>query len=224
MFYWFMKHVVAGPLVRLLFRPNVTGLDLLPRSGAVIIASNHLSFIDSVIMPIVVPRRVHYLAASTYFRQKGPGGWALRSFLRATGMIPIDRSGGKASEASLRAGMVVLGRGDVLGIYPEGSRTRDGKLHRGRTGVARMVLESGATVVPVAMVGTDQVIPVDSKSIVPRPARVGVRLGHPLQFADVPEGPERMRVITDRIMHAIHDLGEQEYDDSYTSAAKRHTD
>jgi 1-acyl-sn-glycerol-3-phosphate acyltransferase len=159
MFYWFMKTIVAGPLLRTLFRPRLEGLENIPTTGPVILASNHLSFIDSVILPLMIKRRIYFLAASTYFQGGGLGKWAVKRFLLATGMIPIDRSGGKASEASLQAGMSVLTKGNVLGIYPEGGRSRDGKAHRGRTGVARLVFESGAPVVPVAMIDTDKVMP-----------------------------------------------------------------
>jgi 1-acyl-sn-glycerol-3-phosphate acyltransferase len=217
MFYWFMKTLVAGPLLRTLFRPRLEGLGNIPGTGPVILASNHLSFIDSVILPLVIKRRIYFLAASAYFERRGLGGWALKHFLRATGMIPIDRSGGKASEASLQAGMSVLGAGDVLGIYPEGSRSRDGKAHRGRTGVARMALESGAPVVPVAMIDTDKVMPQDGGGRV-RIRRIGISFGEPLDFAEF-AGRERdhamLRVMTDRIMQAIVALSGQEYVDAY---------
>lgn len=219
MFYWVLRYLLAGPLLRVLYRPRVQGASHLPRTGPVILASNHMSFIDPVVLPLVVDRRVHFLAASNYYSGRGPGGWFLRRFLLATGMIPIDRSGGKASEASLQAGRAVLLQGKVLGIYPEGSRTRDGKLHRGRTGIARLVLECRAAVVPVAMIGTDQVIPVGSGSVIPRIRPIAVRFGPPLHFTEY-EGEETdhavLRAITDRIMAAIHDLGEQEYVDEYT--------
>jgi len=215
MFYWFMKTIVAGPLLRTLFRPRLEGLENIPKSGPVILASNHLSFIDSVILPLVIKRRIYFLAASTYFEGKGLGKWAVARFLRATGMIPIDRSGGKASEASLIAGMSVLTKGRVLGIYPEGGRSRDGRAHRGRTGVARMAFESGAPVVPVAMIDTDKVL---SESGNVKIRRIGISFGPALDFSEF-EGKDRdhvtLRIMTDRIMDAIVSMSGQEYVDEY---------
>ena len=215
MFYWFMKTIVAGPLLRTLFRPRLEGVENIPKSGPVILASNHLSFIDSVILPLVIKRRIYFLAASTYFEGKGLGKWAVARFLKATGMIPIDRSGGKASEASLKAGMSVLTKDRVLGIYPEGGRSRDGKAHRGRTGVARMALESGAPVVPVAMIDTEKVM---SESGGVKIRRIGISFGPPLdfsEFADHKQDHAILRVMTDRIMDAIVAMSGQEYVDEY---------
>ena len=137
MFYWLMKNVIAGPLLKGIFRPWVTGADNIPKQGAVILASNHLSFVDSVFLPICIVRDMVFLAKSEYFTTKGIKGWATKWFMKGTGMLPIDRSGGKASEASLNTGLRVLAEGRVLGIYPEGTRSPDGKLYRGRTGIAR---------------------------------------------------------------------------------------
>jgi len=215
MFYWFMKTIVAGPLLRTLFRPRLEGVENIPATGPVILASNHLSFIDSVILPLVIKRRIYFLAASTYFEGRGLGKWAVARFLRATGMIPIDRSGGKASEASLKAGMSVLDKGDVLGIYPEGGRSRDGRAHRGRTGVARMALESGAPVVPVAMIDTDKVMS-EGKGVKIR--RIGISFGPPLDFSEFAEQKQDhaiLRVMTDRIMDAVVAMSGQEYVDEY---------
>src|SRR5690606_30302407 len=138
MFYWFMKYLVAGPLFKTLFRPWVVGQENIPKTGGAILASNHLSVIDSVFLPLYLDRRISFLAKSEYFTGKGLKGWATRTFMKATGQLPIDRSGGKASEASLNTGLRILGGGDLLGIYPEGTRSPDGKMYRGRTGVARM--------------------------------------------------------------------------------------
>ena len=218
MFYWVMKHLIAGPLLRALFRPRLTGVANIPRTGPVILASNHLSFIDPVILPLVIRRRIHFLTASNYFAGRGFSGWVLKRFLLATGMLPIDRSGGRASEASLATGLGVLARGEVLGIYPEGSRSRDGKLHRGRTGIARTILKARAPVVPVAMIGTDAVIPVDGSSNWPRIRRIGITFGMPLDFSEYADGTDDgsvLRAITDTVMQSIHALSEQEYVDSY---------
>ncbi len=221
MFYWTIKYLLAIPILRAMFRPQVTGVKNIPRKGGVIIASNHLSFIDSAILPLMVRRRVYFLAASTYYSNKSFGAWALKRLLLATGMIPLDRSGGKASEASLQAGLKVLREGRMLGIYPEGSRSRDGKMHRGRTGVARLVLEAQVPVVPVAMIDTEKVIPVGSTSNVPHLQQVRLVFGAPLDFSRyVGQQTDHatLRVITDQIMTAIRELSGQEYVDAYTSS------
>ncbi|MEO7349780.1 MAG: lysophospholipid acyltransferase family protein [Terrimesophilobacter sp.] len=224
MFYWFMKNLIAGPILRTAFRPWVTGEENIPRKGAVILASNHLSFIDSVFLPLVIERRVTFLAKSDYYTTRGIRGWAIKTFLKAAGMLPIDRSGGKASEASLRTGLSVIKRGEVLGIYPEGTRSPDGKLYRGRTGVARMVLEGGVRVVPVAMIDTEKVMPIGKR--LPKVRRIGIIIGEPLDFSRF-EGMESdrfiLRSITDEIMYEISHLSDQEYLDVYASTVKEAT-
>lgn len=224
MFYWFMKNLIVGPIVRTAFRPWITGEENIPRHGGVILASNHLSFIDSIFLPLVIERRVTFLAKSDYYTARGIKGWAIKNFLKAAGMLPIDRSGGKASEASLRTGLGVLGRGEVLGIYPEGTRSPDGKLYRGRTGVARMVLEAGVPVVPVAMIDTEKVMPIGKR--LPKVRRVGVIIGEPLDFSRF-EGMEGdrfiLRSITDEIMYELSHLSDQEYVDVYASSVKEHS-
>ncbi len=221
MFYWFMKNLVAGPILKTVFRPWVTGLDNIPTTGGVIIASNHLSVIDSVILPLVMERRIYFLAKSDYFTGKGPKNWAIKHFLLGTGMLPIDRSGGKASEASLNTGLAVVARGNVLGIYPEGTRSPDAKLYRGRTGVARMILEGQVPVVPVAMVDTEKVMPIGSKF--PKVRRIGVVFGEPLDFSRF-EGMEGdrfiLRSITDEIMYELSRISGQEYADVYASSVR----
>ncbi|MBX3116027.1 MAG: 1-acyl-sn-glycerol-3-phosphate acyltransferase [Microbacteriaceae bacterium] len=221
MFYWFMKNLIAGPILRTAFRPWVTGAENIPRSGAVILASNHLSFIDSIFLPLVIERRVTFLAKSDYYTTRGIKGWAIKTFLKAAGMLPIDRSGGKASEASLRTGLGVLAKGEVLGIYPEGTRSPDGRLYRGRTGVARMVLEGGVPVVPVAMIDTEKVMPIGKR--IPKVRRVGVIIGEPLDFSRF-EGMESdrfiLRSITDEIIYELSQLSNQEYVDVYASTVK----
>ena len=151
MFYWLMKYVAIGPLVKAIFRPWIVGRDNVPTSGAAILASNHLSFADSIFLPLLIDRPMSFLAKSDYFTGRGPKGWATRVFMKGTGQIPIDRSGGKASEASLNTGLQILGRGDLLGIYPEGTRSPDGRLYCGRTGIARMALEAKVPVIPVVV-------------------------------------------------------------------------
>lgn len=221
MFYWFMKNFIAGPILKTVFRPWVTGLENIPPTGGMILASNHLSFIDSVFLPLILDRRIFFLAKSDYFHGKGFSGWATKMFMKGTGMLPIDRSGGKASEASLNTGLRVLHAGDVLGIYPEGTRSPDGKLYRGRTGVARMILEGRVPVVPVAMMDTEKVMPIGRK--LPKVRRIGVVIGKPLDFSrfDGLEGDRFiLRSITDEIMYELNQLGGQEYVDVYASSVK----
>ena len=221
MFYWFMKNLVAGPILKTVFRPWVSGLDNIPRTGAVILASNHLSVIDSIFLPLVIDRRIYFLAKSDYFRGGSFKGWAIKNFLLGTGMLPIDRSGGKASEASLNTGLEVLAKGDVLGIYPEGTRSPDGKMYRGRTGVARMILEAHVPVVPVAMIDTEKVMPIGSK--LPKVRRIGIVFGEPLDFSRF-EGMEGdrfiLRSITDEIMYELSRISGQEYVDVYASSVR----
>ena len=221
MFYWFMKNLVAGPILKTVFRPWVTGLENIPKTGGVIIASNHLSFIDSVFLPLVLDRRIFFLAKSDYFKGRGLKGWATKTFMNGTGMLPIDRSGGKASEASLNTGLKVLHDGEVLGIYPEGTRSPDGKLYRGRTGVARMILEGNVPVVPVAMIDTEKVMPIGSK--LPKVGRIGIVIGEPLDFSRFKglEGDRFiLRSITDEIMYELNRISGQEYVDVYASSVR----
>ena len=221
MFYWVLKTVVLGPLLKLLFRPWVQGEEHIPDEGAAIFASNHLSFSDSIFLPLMVPRRMTFLAKSDYFTGRGLKGKATAAFFKGVGQLPIDRSGGKAGEAALNSGLRVLRRGELLGIYPEGTRSPDGRLYRGRTGVARMALEAGVPVLPVAMIGTDKAQPTGKK--LPRIMRIGIRIGRPLSFARY-EGMEEdrfvLRSITDEIMYELMLLSGQEYVDEYATSMK----
>jgi 1-acyl-sn-glycerol-3-phosphate acyltransferase len=221
MFYWLMKNLVVGPIIMTAFRPWVRGIENVPKEGAVILASNHLSFVDSVFLPLVLDRRVVFLAKSDYFTGKGLRGWLTKLFFVGTGQLPIDRSGGKASEASLNTGLRVLADGLALGIYPEGTRSPDGIMYRGRTGVARMILESGAPVVPVAMIDTEKVMPIGTK--LPKVMRPGVVFGEPLDFTRF-TGLESdrfvLRSVTDEIMYELGRLSGQEYRDVYATSVK----
>jgi 1-acyl-sn-glycerol-3-phosphate acyltransferase len=221
MFYWFMKNLIAGPILKTVFRPWVTGVENIPRTGGVILASNHLSFIDSVFLPLVMDRRIYFLAKSDYFTGRGIKGFITKAFFNGTGMLPIDRSGGKASEASLNTGLRVLAQGEVLGIYPEGTRSPDGKLYRGRTGVARMILEGHVPVIPVAMIDTEKVMPIGTK--MPKVRRIGIVFGEPLDFSRF-EGMESdrfiLRSVTDEIMYELSRISGQEYVDIYASSVK----
>ena len=221
MFYWLMKNLVVGPIIMTAVRPWVRGIENVPKDGAVILASNHLSFVDSVFLPLVLDRRVVFLAKSDYFTGKGLRGWLTKLFFVGTGQLPIDRSGGKASEASLNTGLRVLADGLALGIYPEGTRSPDGIMYRGRTGVARMILESGAPVVPVAMIDTEKVMPIGTK--LPKVMRPGVVFGEPLDFTRF-TGLESdrfvLRSVTDEIMYELGRLSGQEYRDVYATSVK----
>ncbi|WP_458352030.1 lysophospholipid acyltransferase family protein [Pacificispira sp. HM-600] len=216
-----MKYIVIGPLLKAIFRPWIVGRRNIPVEGGAILASNHLSFADSVFLPLMIDRQMSFLAKSDYFTGRGIRGWATRVFLKATGQIPIDRSGGKASEASLNTGLSVLANDDLLGIYPEGTRSPDGRLYRGRTGIARMALEARVPVIPVVMVDTDTIMPIGKR--MPRIGRVGVVIGEPLDFSRFAglEGDRYvLRSVTDEIMVALQRLGEQYYEDVYASTVK----
>lgn len=224
MFYWLVKNLVLGPILLRVFRPWVKGIENVPTTGAAILASNHLSFIDSVFLPLVLRRPVVFLAKSEYFTGKGLKGLLVRMFFTASGQLPIDRSGGKASEDALNTGVTVLAEGRLLGIYPEGTRSPDGKLYRGRTGIARMALEAGVPVIPVAMIDTEKVMPIGSS--MPKVQRVGVVFGQPLEFSRF-AGYENdrfvLRAITDEIMHELVGLSGQEYVDEYAKRPARTT-
>ncbi len=221
MTYLFLKNIVLGPILNLLFRPWVRGSENVPRKGGVVLASNHLSFVDSIFLPLKVKRPVTFLAKSDYFNGKGFKGAVIRWFFKSTGQLPIDRSGGRASEDSLNTGLGVLERELVLGIYPEGTRSPDGKLYRGRTGIARMILEAQVPVVPVAMIDTDKVQPLGAKY--PKIHRVGVKFGQQLDFSRF-AGMEGERVVlrsvTDQIVYRIRELSGQKYEDVYASTIR----
>ena len=221
MFYWLMKHWVIGPLLTTVFRPWVKGLENVPRTGPLIVVCNHLSFVDSVFLPLMIDRQMAFLAKSDYFTGKGIRGWFISFFMTSAGQLPIDRSGGKASEASLNAGLQVLAEGGVLAIYPEGTRSPDGRMYRGRTGVARMILEAHVPVIPAAVIGTEKVMPLGSN--IPKVHRVGVVIGEPLDFSRF-EGMETdrfvLRSITDEIIYEMNALSEQEYVDVYASTIR----
>jgi 1-acyl-sn-glycerol-3-phosphate acyltransferase len=204
-------HTLVPPVAKALWRPVVEGLDRVPATGPVIVASNHLSFADSLVIPIVAPRKVVFLAKEDYFTGTGVRGMLQRGWFEGMGMIPVDRDDTKAALASLDIALEVLGRGEAFGIYPEGTRSRDGRLYRGRTGMAHLALTSGAPVVPVGLRGTQDIQPVGTT--LPRLAKVTVRFGEPLSFRDryvgVPPGRAR-REVTDLVMARIAELSGQE--------------
>lgn len=221
MFYWFMKTFVLGPVLKTLFRPWVKGLDNVPAEGAAILASNHLSFSDSIFMPLMVPRPVVFLAKSEYFTGKGIKGKLTAAFFRLTNQLPMDRSGGAASALSLNAGMDVLKNGSLLGIYPEGTRSPDSRLYRGKVGVARLALQARVPVIPVAMIGTDKVQPIGKR--MPNIRRIGMIFGEPLDFSryyGMEDDRLIQRSVTDEIMYELMRLSGQEYVDEYAAVVK----
>jgi 1-acyl-sn-glycerol-3-phosphate acyltransferase len=205
-------HAVVPPVAKLYWRPRIEGLENIPGSGPVIVASNHRSFADSMVIPFFVPRKVVFLAKEDYFTGTGLKGALVRGWFEGIGMVPVDRDDTKAALASLDIALDVLGRGEAFGIYPEGTRSRDGRLYRGRTGVAHLALTSGAPVVPVGLTGTEDIQPVGTTF--PRRAAVTVRFGKPLQFQHaydgVPAGRAR-REVTDVIMNEIQKLSGQPF-------------
>jgi 1-acyl-sn-glycerol-3-phosphate acyltransferase len=220
-FYWVAKYTL-GVTLKIVFRPWSRGRRNMPRRGPVILASNHLSFADHFFGPFPLPRKVVFLAKAEYFTGRGLKGLASRAFFSGVGQIPIDRGGGAASERALRSGLRVLSEGNVLGIYPEGTRSPDGRLYKGRTGVARLALESRAPVVPCAMINTFEFLPSGSSRPNPR-IRPGVIFGKPLDFSRYygrESDREALRAVTDEIMLSIRELSSQEYVDMYAKQAK----
>ena len=221
MFYWLLKWVFIGPLLKMLFRPRTEGAENVPEFGPAILASNHLSYSDWLFMPLVIPRRVTFVAKAEYFEGRGIKGWAQRTFFSGAGQVPIDRSSGSAAKAALETGKRILAEGQLLGIYPEGTRSPDGRLYRGKTGVARMALEAGVPVIPVAMIDTDKVQPIGKR--IPRLRRIGIRFGPPLDFSRY-EGLAGDRFVersmTDEIMYELMVLSGREYVDMYAAKVK----
>ena len=213
-------HTVVKPVAKTVWRPTVLGLENVPRTGPVILASNHVSFADSLVIPIIVPRKVVFLAKSDYFTGSGIRGTASRLWFEGLGMLPVDRDDSKAAIASLDTALQVLGRGEAFGIYPEGTRSRDGRLYRGRTGVAHLALTAGAPVVPVGLTGTEKLQPVGARF--PKVVPVTVSFGKPIEVAGrydgVPLGRAR-REVTDEIMRAIQAITGQEEAGVYNDRA-----
>ena len=221
MFYYLLKYVLLGPLLRLVFRPRIEGLDHVPGAGAAIVAGNHLSFSDHFLMPAVLRRRITFLAKAEYFTGPGLKGRLTAFFFRSAGQIPVDRTGKEAGQAAIREGLGVLGKDELLGIYPEGTRSHDGRLYKGKVGVAVMALRAGVPVVPCAMIGTFEAQPPGRK--IPKLHPVVIRFGEPLDFSRY-AGLERekavLRAVTDEIMYAVLTLSGQECVDRYAADVK----
>jgi 1-acyl-sn-glycerol-3-phosphate acyltransferase len=219
--YWLLKYVLLGPWLRLIFRPLVQGREHVPDEGPAIIASNHLSFSDSIFMPLMVKRKVTFVAKAEYFTGRGIKGRLVRMFFLGTGTIPVDRTGGRAAHAALETQLRVLRQGELAGIYPEGTRSPDGRLYRGKTGVARLALASGAPVIPVVMLNSDEIQP--PGKILPRLKRVKIQFGPPMDFrryADMMGDRFVERAVTDEVMYALMELSGREYVDIYAQKLK----
>jgi len=223
--YWLLKYVLLGPLLALLGRPRVEGLEHVPRSGPAILASNHLAVMDSFYLPLVVRRRITFLAKAEYFTGRGLKGRFLAWFYNAAGQVPIDRTNADAAQAALQTAERLLGEGKLLGLYPEGTRSPDGRLYKGKTGLARLALKTGVPVIPVAMIGTDVVNPPGTTML--RPGRVTVRFGKPMDFSRFEGlGGNRFieRAITDEVIYELMQLSGQEYVDVYAAKIKTRGD
>jgi len=216
-----LSRVILGPGLTLLARTTVIGEENVPATGAAIIASNHLSILDSFYLPFMLERPVTFAAKSEYFTGTRPTDRIVGAYLRATKQLSVDRAGARAAQEMLEAALGLLKDGSLFGIYPEGTRSPDGRLYRGRTGVGWLALNSGAPVIPVAMVGTEKLLPPGAK--IPHPGRIEIRIGKPLPFEEYKEGPrgaKQRREITDRIVAAIGELSGQEYAPIYASVRK----
>jgi 1-acyl-sn-glycerol-3-phosphate acyltransferase len=214
------SRLVVGPFLHAYGRPRVTGLENVPASGPAILASNHLSIVDSVYLPLMVPRPVVFPAKAEYFSAKGPVGRLWAAYLRSTNQLVLDREDTKSAQATLEAAVEILRSGELFGFYPEGTRSPDGRLYRGRSGIGYLALNSGAPVLPVAMLGTRKMMPPGTSFL--RPAKVEIKIGKPLEFGHLvgdPPGRAR-RVIADEVMRAIGELSGQEYVHEYASDVK----
>ncbi|MEJ5998577.1 lysophospholipid acyltransferase family protein [Corynebacterium sp. H130] len=223
--YWLFKNVLFGPILRVYNRPTISGLEHIPTDGPVILASNHQAVMDSFYLPLLCPRQIQFPAKQEYFTGEGFVGKIQKWFFTSVGQIPIDRSSGDAAQAALLAGKGVLDRGEVFGIYPEGTRSPDGRIYRGKTGIARIAMATKAPIVPVAMIGTRNANPIGTW--VPRPAKVRIRVGAPIdpeKFACDrgldPEDYGTLRALTDHVMHTLADLSGQKYVDMYAKEVK----
>lgn len=224
--YWLFKNVLFGPALRVYNRPSITGLENIPAEGPVILASNHQAVMDSFYLPLLCPRQIQFPAKQEYFTGEGLVGKMQKWFFTSVGQIPIDRSSGDAAQAALDAGKRVLERGHVFGIYPEGTRSPDGRVYRGKTGMARIAMATGVSIVPVAMIGSRNANPIGTW--VPRPAKVRMNVGapiDPLAFAQErgldPQTYEAQRALTNHVMHTLAELAGQPYVDVYAGDVKK---
>jgi 1-acyl-sn-glycerol-3-phosphate acyltransferase len=216
-----VSRLVAGPLLRLVARPDVQGAEHIPASGPAILASNHLSVVDSIYLPLMVERPVVFAAKSEYFTGTRWRDKLVGAYLRSTTQLSTDRAGARAAQAMLDSALDLLNAGELFGIYPEGTRSPDGRLYRGRTGIGYLALHSGAPVIPVAMIGTEHILPPGSR--IPKPGKIQIRIGEPLTFdeyLDKPAGARQRRAVTDQVVQAIQTLSGQEFVPIYASVRK----
>lgn len=221
MWYWLFKYILLGPVLALIGRPKITGLEHVPTDGPAILASNHLAVMDSFYLPLVVKRRITFLAKQEYFTGTGIKGRFLAWFYTVVGQVPIDRTDADSAQAALDTAKRILGQGKLLGMYPEGTRSPDGRLYKGKTGLARLALETGVPVIPVAMIGTDVVNPPGAKGL--RFGRVEIRFGKPMDFSrfDGLAGNRFIeRAVIDEVMYELMGLSDQEYVDLYAADVK----
>jgi 1-acyl-sn-glycerol-3-phosphate acyltransferase len=216
-----VSRILAGPFLHLLWRPVITGTEHIPATGGAILASNHRSVVDTIFLPLMLTRPVTFAAKSEYFTGTRLSDRITGAYLRATKQLPVDRTGTRAAQGMLESALTLVRGGALFGIYPEGTRSPDGRLYRGRTGVGWLALSSGAPVIPVAMIGTEKVLPPGSK--IPRLSRIEVRVGAPLTFDAHREqgtGARQRRAVTDEVMRSIQALSGQEYVPMYASVRK----
>jgi 1-acyl-sn-glycerol-3-phosphate acyltransferase len=215
-----LSRVVIGPFLHAIGRPKVVGIENIPPTGPAILASNHLSFIDSMYLPLMIDRPVVFPAKAEYFTARGPLGRLWAAYLRSTNQLEMDRGGARSAQATLEAAVELLRAGELFGFYPEGTRSPDGRLYRGRSGIGWLALNSGAPVIPVAMMGTRKMLPPGAP--LPRPTRIEIRIGKPLEFGHLAGEPpaKARRVVADEVMRAIGELSGQEYVHLYASDVK----
>jgi 1-acyl-sn-glycerol-3-phosphate acyltransferase len=216
-----VSRLVAGPFLRLMARPEVSGAENIPATGPAILASNHLSVVDSIFLPLMVERPVTFAAKSEYFTGTRWRDKVVGAYLRSTNQLSTDRAGARAAQAMLDAALDLLNGGQLFGIYPEGTRSPDGRLYRGRTGIGYLALNSGAPVIPVAMIGTERILPPGHR--IPRPGKIEIRIGEPItfdQFRGQPAGARQRRAVTDEVVQAIQKLSGQEFVPMYASVRK----
>ena len=225
MLYWLLKFVLLGPLLRLWCRPTIEGAEHIPATGGALLASNHLAVADSFFLPAMIERRIAFMAKREYFTQPGFVGWVKKQFFTGVGQVPLDRGSGSAARAALDTGIRLLREGNLVGIYPEGTRSPDGRLYKGKTGIARMALESEVPVIPVAMIGTDKVNPIGSTMW--RPGKIRIKIGEPLDFSryyGMANDRFIQRSMTDEIMYSLMELSGNEYVDMYAAKVKEDAD
>jgi len=215
-----LSRVVIGPFLHAIGRPKVVGIENIPPTGPAILASNHLSFIDSMYLPLMIDRPVVFPAKAEYFTARGPLGRLWAAYLRSTNQLEMDRGGARSAQATLEAAVELLRAGELFGFYPEGTRSPDGRLYRGRSGIGWLALNSGAPVIPVAMMGTRKMLPPGAP--LPRPTRIEIRIGKPLEFGHLAGEPpaKARRLVADEVMRAIGELSGQEYVHLYASDVK----